>query len=157
MPLFSFITHLTTGNDAVYIKKILSFFDIVDPVLGIVIPAIEHEASLWPKMTPDSSLDLITSQESDSPRPLSFTYGDDLGAANTDLSELRLSDGALLDLPPDILLLVFESLATFSDVQALVLTNRAFYNIWRIHCWTIYANLLPQLILCYPEAEQLAA
>lgn len=103
-------------------------------------------------MTSSSFSDLITFQG----------YGNEVGNPNTslpELSHLLLStpDGGLPDLPPDILLLIFESLATFSDVQALVLTNRTFYNIWRTHCWTIYANLLPQLIHCYPEAEQLAA
>ena len=108
------------------------------------------------------SLKLILSSEPSSSRHSFYGYEDHFSNLNISIPELRRmlllkQDGGLLDLPPDILLLIFESLATFSDVQALVLTNRVFYNIWRTHSWTIYANLLPQLILCYPEAKQLAA
>ena len=108
---------------------------------------------------PPNFSDLITSSRPDSPRQSFYGYELYDGNSNTSLPELLLSPpyGGLLDLPPDILLLIFESLATFPDVQALVLTNRIFYNIWRTHSWSIYANLLPQLILCYPEAKHLAA
>ena len=111
---------------------------------------------------PPNLSELITSSRADSPRQSFYGYELYDGNSNTSRPELRplllpLPYGGLLDLPPDILLLIFESLATFPDVQALVLTNRMFYNIWRTHSWTIYANLLPQLILCYPEAKQLAA
>lgn len=61
---------------------------------------------------------------------------------------------SLLDLPPELILHVFESCDMFSHTAALSKTSRHLYLIWIYYLTSICDAILPKVIECYDQAHQ---
>lgn len=65
------------------------------------------------------------------------------------------SPTTILDLPHELILIVFESLQSLSDLGALINTAPIFNNVWRTSTASISTAILPTAIECYPQAFSL--
>lgn len=70
-------------------------------------------------------------------------------------SELTMYATELSDLAPEILILIFQSCPSFSTAFCLSQTSQRLYEIWRRNVSAIVTEVLPRMIDCTPEANQL--
>ncbi|MCJ1266054.1 hypothetical protein MMC22_005936 [Lobaria immixta] len=66
-----------------------------------------------------------------------------------------MSSPSLSSLPPELQLAVFRSLDNFADVSALMRTNQLFHAIWMLHMSSISSAVLPRVIDCLDNAQDL--
>lgn len=70
-------------------------------------------------------------------------------------SELTMYATELSDLAPEILILIFQSCPSFSTAFRLSQTSQRLYEIWRTNVSAIVTEVLPRIIDCTSEANQL--
>lgn len=58
-------------------------------------------------------------------------------------------------LPPELILLILESVSSFIEVANLIRTAQIFRHVWQLNAAQISYKFFPQAIDCFPEAEQL--
>ncbi|KZF19438.1 hypothetical protein L228DRAFT_251037 [Xylona heveae TC161] len=61
----------------------------------------------------------------------------------------------LSELPPEVLIEIFGCLEGFEDLFNFSHCSRYLYSIWMLNAESICHAMLPQAIMCFPEAEQL--
>lgn len=60
-------------------------------------------------------------------------------------------------LPPELILDILESADSFAEVAALIRTARIFYDIWELNATTISHTILPRVINCVSDAQELVS
>lgn len=58
-------------------------------------------------------------------------------------------------LPPELILLIFESVSSLTEVANLIRTAQSFRHVWQLNASSICYKFFPQAIDCFSEAEQL--
>ena len=70
-------------------------------------------------------------------------------------SETAMGPPSLSNIPPEIQITVFQSLANLSDGASLARTSRTFNEIWRLNTASICDAMLPRIIDCLDDAANL--
>lgn len=63
---------------------------------------------------------------------------------------------ALISLPGELIINIFQQFDTFTGLLALARTSRQYWSIWVFESYRISQNLLPRSTICFDDAEQLA-